>query len=71
MAIDFKLPQFSKEDLLKMCCVCKKIKINGKWIGEEHPDYLNKVNYFENTNGKGITHSICHPCSKKEMSKYE
>ena len=28
-----------KDDLVTMCCRCKKIKIGNLWVGEEHPSY--------------------------------
>ena len=48
------------ENLLTMCCVCKKIKVNGNWVGEEYPDYNSIVEKAENK----ISDDYCPTCLK-------
>ena len=56
----------TEKNLLRMCCVCKNINVNEKWVGkEQYPDYQSKINSF----GEKITHSYCPPCYKQVMKE--
>lgn len=48
------------DNLLTMCCVCKKIKVNDNWVGEEYSDYRKLV---ENA-GNQISDDYCPECLK-------
>lgn len=55
------------KDLLKMCCVCKKIFINinehFEWIDETHPMYQDLIEIYR----KDVTHGYCDVCFEREM----
>ena len=46
------------KEFIKQCSVCKKIKINDKWINPTEED-INK---------KEISHGLCFDCFKIEMT---
>lgn len=46
------------DNLLTMCCVCKKIKVNDNFVGEEYSDYHELV---ENA-GNQISDDYCPEC---------
>ena len=43
-----------------MCCICKKIKVNENWVGEEYSHYNSTV---ENA-GEEISSEYCPKCLK-------
>lgn len=59
----------TKKDLLRilrMCCVCKKIEVEGEWVGEtEYPNYQEKVNKHN------LTHGYCPVCLEKAKKEVE
>jgi hypothetical protein len=52
------------EDLVTMCCNCKKIKIGNLWIDEEHPSYelLSKR--------PNLKKDYCSECTEKFRKEY-
>ena len=54
-----------KKDLLRMCCVCKKIEVDKNWIGEKSKDYQSKVDFYE----ERITHGYCPICCEKAINE--
>jgi len=61
------LSSLTSEDLLRMCCVCKKVFLNmnghSEWIGEEHPMYWDLRDIY----GEEITHGYCNACSDEYL----
>lgn len=54
------------ENLLTMCCVCKKIKVDGgNWVGKEYSDYNSKI---ENA-GEKISDDYCPICLKEFLEE--
>jgi hypothetical protein len=53
------------ENLLTMCCECKKIKINGNWVGEEYSDYEKIVSDA----GNQISDGYCLECLEEFQEK--
>ena len=53
------------ENLLSMCCECKKIKVNGNWVGEEYYDYEKLVNDA----GNQISDGYCPKCLEEFQEK--
>ena len=45
------------EKLIQICSSCKKVKLNGDWISEEHPLYSSIIN-----NAKNFTDGYCPFC---------
>jgi hypothetical protein len=41
-------------NLLRMCCECKKIMIDGKWVGMEYENYQKEIDKAEH-----ITDGYC------------
>lgn len=60
-----------KKDLLRICSICKKINIEGNWVGEEdYPNYQRDIEEFKDDEKKGITDGYCPPCTQEELKKY-
>ena len=53
------------ESLLTMCCVCKKIKVYGNWVGEEYSNYSSIVKNA----GRGISDDYCPICLKEFLEE--
>ncbi|MDD5012311.1 MAG: hypothetical protein PHQ66_01540 [Candidatus Nanoarchaeia archaeon] len=47
--------------VLVMCAWCKRIKLDGKWVGEKYPNYEFVVESY----GRNVTHTICKDDAKK------
>lgn len=48
--------------LLPICAWCRKIRINGEWIGENFPNYEFIVASYD-----GFTHGICEEDTERCM----
>jgi len=47
------------ENLISVCCVCKKIKYNGEWVERQIPK------------GYTPTHTYCPTCYEQALKDYE
>jgi hypothetical protein len=53
------------DNLLTMCCVCKKIKVNDNWVDEKYSDYHSIVEKA----GNEISDDYCPKCLKNVIEE--
>ena len=54
-----------ENNLLTMCCVCKKIKVNDNWVGEEYSNYRSVIEKTDNQ----ISDDYCPKCLKNVIEE--
>ena len=55
----------SEKDLLRVCCVCKKICLSSEWIDSSNPLY----EYLKSIYRGDVTHGYCPECLDRRFSE--